>query len=290
VAQGTVLGRLDSTGESPQASLRFAIRPAGAQSAIDPRPILANWRQLDLALHPQGAKDGPVLAGATASDALLLSHPELERAVLADPGIELGRCDRAQVASGRVGSQTLALLVFLSRSGLKPTVGELRCGRAVYTARGLLTVYPPAGAIDIAAINGVPIAGHQGAGTITDITIRTLLTLQHRFMPKRIVSLMKYPGAPSTVAQPDHSTYIQIELPKRVARAAVRSTAGAKLAGSAGAGSSTAPGVNVALNSIEWQRLMTQLGSLQAPKISRKPSASAIRDSGNRGHGARALP
>jgi Transglycosylase SLT domain len=296
VAQGTVLGRLDSSGESPQASLRFAIRPAGAQSAIDPRPILVNWRQLDLALHPQGAKDGPVLAGATAGDAFLLSQPELERAVLADPGIKLGPCDRAQVASGKVGRQALALLVFLSRSGLKPTVGELRCGRAAYTAKGLLTAYPPAGTIDIAAINGVPIAGHQGAGTITDVTIRTLLTLQRQFTPKRIVSLMKYPGAPSTVAQPDHSTYIQVELARRVPAAVVSKTAGAKVARAAGTSqSSTAPlAVNPVLNSIEWQRLMTQVGALQTPKVPRKPTSSAIRDAqpapSPNGTGTRARP
>src|ERR1700722_7023705 len=66
VAQGTVLGHLGSNDESQDATLRFAIRPAGAQSAIDPRPILENWRQLGIALHPQGAKDGPILAGATA--------------------------------------------------------------------------------------------------------------------------------------------------------------------------------------------------------------------------------
>jgi soluble lytic murein transglycosylase-like protein len=296
VAQGTVLGHLGSSGESPQASLRFAIRPAGAQSAIDPRPILANWKQLDAALHPQGAKGGPVLAGATASDAFLLSQPELERAVLADPGIELGSCDRTQVAAGKVSRQALALLVFLSRGGLKPTVGELRCGRQVYTPKGLVTAFPPAGTIDIAAINGIPIAAHQGAGTITDITIRTLLTLQRQFAPKRIVSLMKYPGAPSTIAEPDRSTYIQVELARRLPKAVVSKTAGAGVARSAGAGrSSTAPFAgDLVLNSIEWQRLTTQLGSLQAPKVPRKPSASAIPDKqaapGNRGLATRALP
>jgi hypothetical protein len=291
VAKGTVLGHLGSSGEKPQASLRFAIRPAGAESAIDPRPILANWRQLDLALHPKGAKDGPVLAGATASDAFLLSRPELERAVLADPGIKLGHCDRAQIASGKVGRQALALLVFLSRSGLKPTVGELRCGRAVYTAKGLATVYPSTGTVDIAAINGVPIAGHQGAGTVTDVTIRTLLTLKHQFTPKRIVSLMKYPGAPSTLAQPDHADYIQVELPRRPA--VVSKTASAKAARQGTGQSSTAPAANTVLNSIEWQRLMAQIGSLQAPKVPRKPSPSAIRDKtapGNGGPVTRALP
>jgi membrane-bound lytic murein transglycosylase B len=295
VAQGTVLGHLGPAGEGPEATLRFAIRPAGAQSAIDPRPILASWRQLDAALHPQGAKNGPVLAGATASDAFLLSRAELERAVLADPGIELGPCDRKQVVSGKVSRQALALLVFLSRSGLKPTVGELRCGRTVYTAKGLLSTYPPAGALYLTAVNGVPIAGHQGAGTITDITIRTLLTLQRQFAPRRIVSLMKYPGAPSTVAEPDHSTYIQIDPARRVT-AGARSRAGAKLAHAAGAShSSTAPmPVNPVLDTIEWQRLMLQVGALQPAKVSRKPSASSIRDKqaapGNRALGTRVLP
>ncbi len=215
-----MLGHLDSSAEAPNAGLRFAIRPAGDQAAIDPRPILANWEQLDAALHPQGAKAGRVLAGATASSAFLLSQGELERAVLADPGIELGACDRGQVAAGKVGRETLALLVYLSRSGLKPTVGELRCGRAVYTSKGLLTVFPSAGTLDIAAINGVPISGHQGAGTITDVTIRTLLTLKRKYAPQRIVSLMQYPGAPSTLAASDHSTFIQIELPGKGQRSA----------------------------------------------------------------------
>ena len=277
VAQGTVLGHLGSNGESPEASLRFAIRPAGAQSAIDPRPILENWRQLGIALHPQGAKDGLVLDGATASDAFLLSRAELDSAVLADPDIKLGRCDREQVAAGKVGSQALALLVFLSRSGLKPTVGELRCGSTERTAKGVVTTFPPADTLYLSAINGVPIAGHQGAGTITDITIRTLLTLQHKFAPKRIVSLMRYPGAPSTVAASDYSAYIKIELAKP-ALAKTSKSVGAKTAHAASASKTSQLIVNPILNTLEWQRLMTQLSTLQTPKLSRKPSASAIRD------------
>jgi hypothetical protein len=293
VAQGTVLGHLGSGGEEPDASMRFAIRPAGAQSAIDPRPILENWRQLNVALHPQGAKDRLVLAGATASDAFLLSQAELGRAVLADPGIKLGRCDREQVAAGKVSRRALALLVFLSRSGLKPTVGELRCGSTTRTSKGLVTTFPPPETLYLTAVNGIPIADHQGAGTITDITIRTLLTLQHQFAPKRIVSLMRYPGAPSTVAAPDYSSYIKVEL-VRPASAKASKSVGAKTAHKASS-SSTAPiVVDPVLDTLEWQRLMTQLSTLQAPKLSSKPSASAILDKqaapGNRGLGARVLP
>ncbi len=279
VAQGTVLGHLGSNVASPDASLRFAIRPAGAQSAIDPRPILENWRQLGIALHPQGAKDGPVLDGATASDAFLLSRAELDSAVLADPDIKLGRCDREQVVARKVGSQALALLVFLSRSGLKPTVGELRCGNTERMAKGVVTTFPPPDTIYLTAINGVPIAGHQGAGTITDITIRTLLTLQHKFAPKRIVSLMRYPGAPSTVAASDYSAYIKIELAK-LAPAKTSKNVGAKTAHAASASTTVPLVTNPILNTLEWQRLMTQLSTLQTPKLSTKPSASAIRDKG----------
>jgi membrane-bound lytic murein transglycosylase B len=287
VAQGTVLGHLGAGDEAKQASMRFAVRPAGAQSAIDPRPILANWRQLDVALHPRGAKDGPVLDGATASDAFLLSQPELERAVLADPGIELGHCDRTQVAAGKVSRQALALPVFLSRSGLKPTVGELRCGHIASTPNGPRTVFPSAGTLDIAAINGVPIAGHQGAGTVTDITIRTLLTLGHKFAPKRILSLMQYPGAPSTQARPDHSAYIQIDLPRHIAKAKVSKTAGAKAAGSAtSAIAGAAAPANLVLNSLQWQRLIVQVGTLQQPHVDRKPTSAAIRDKPAPGNGA----
>jgi membrane-bound lytic murein transglycosylase B len=294
VAQGTVLGHLGPDGESPDASLRFAIRPAGSQSAVDPLPILTNWKQLEIALHPQGAKDGPVLAGATASDAFLLSKDELQSAVLGDPGIKLGKCDRDQLAAGKVGRRSLALLVFLSRSGLKPTVGELRCGRPVYTAKGLTTSFPPAGTIDISAINGIPITDHQGAGTITDITIRTLLTIPSQFAPKQIVSLMRYPGAPSTIAAADYSSYIKVEL-ARTSRASVSKVAGHNAKSAKAASSKTAAAAtDVVLGTTEWQRLVGQIGSLSAPKLSSKPSASAIRDKqaapNNRGLGTSVLP
>jgi hypothetical protein len=292
VSQGTVLGHLSGGGEGNHASLRFSIRPAGAQSPVDPRPILENWRQLTSALHPQGSKSGAVLAGATAADAFQLSRGELERTVLADPGIQMGACDRSQVAAGRVDPHALALLVFLSRSGLKPTVGELRCGSAMSTAAGAQTIFPAPGTLDIAAINGVPIAGHQGAGTITDVTIRTLLTVKHHYAAKRILSLMSYPGAPSTIAAGDHSTFIQLEIPTVSSAASSAGHAGARSARvRSGSSKATHPG-SLSLDTFEWQRLVDQIASIQQPKVAVAPSSSAIRDGAAPGSGSstRTLP
>jgi hypothetical protein len=203
--------------------------------------VLANWAQLQTALHPQGAKASDPLLGATASDVLLLSKAQLERSVLSDPGITIYPCGRHDIASGTVDSRVLAILAFLSRSGLKPTVSALRCGQSRYTATGATSAQYAGDAVDISAINGVPIGEHQGAGTITDLTIRTLMTLPAKFVPHEIVSLMRYPGAANTHANAQYWNQIHLVFkPAPAVTAAKKAVAPTVAAHSAGSGP-TAP-------------------------------------------------
>jgi Transglycosylase SLT domain len=277
VSSGTVLGHVRVPAGAHAGHLRFAIRPAGDSSTIDPGPILANWAQLQAALNPRGAKSSNALLGATASNVFLQSKAELQRAVLSDPGITLAACDRHDVAVGSVDRRLLAVLAFLSRSGLKPTVGSLRCDTAGAAAAGT----PPArDALEITAINGVRIAHHQGAGTITDLTIRTLLTLPGEFVPHKIVSLMRYPGAASTHALASAAAHIRLEfLPARPGTA-LRPAAVGKAAHSASTGSAApVPLVTTTvLSATQWNQLLTRVGALPAPKVATKPSSAAILD------------
>jgi hypothetical protein len=281
VAEGTVLGQVRAPQGARDGHLRFAIQPAGDPSTIDPRAILANWAQLDAALHPQGAKAGRSnLLGATASDVFLLSKGQLEREVLSDPGVALSACSRHEVASGAIDKRALAVLAFLSRSGLKPTVGTLRCG--AYDAAGYVSPGHVGDAVAIVGINGVPIAGHQGAGSITDTTIRTLLTLHSHFTPARIVSLMRYPGAPSTLARADHGDYIEIAFRPAPHPTALQSPTTAAVAHPAGV-SQTAPAPPVAimgeLSVAQWEQLIGRIAGLPKPTVAVKPSSAAIPDS-----------
>ena len=273
VTEGTVLGHVGHPPNARDGHLLFAIRPAGDADTIDPQAILENWDQLDAALHPQGAKGNPSLLGATAPDVFLLSKSQLERTVLADPGIGLSACSRHEVASGAIDKRALAALAFLSRSGLKPTVGTLRCG--AYDATGYVLPGHAGDAIAIVAINGTPIAGHQGAGTITDTTIRTLLTLQNEYLPAQIVSLMRYPGAPSTLARADHGDYIEIVFPPSAPSAA--KLARAHAAGAAKTGSSQTA-IAGELSPSQWEQLAGRVAALPAPSIVFKPSSAAIPD------------
>ena len=107
-----------------------------------------------------------------------MSKSRLEREILSDPGIAMSACARREVASGAIDERVLALLAFLSRSGLKPTVGTLRCGDGAYGVAGYVSADHLGDAVAITKINGTPVAGHQGPGSITDAAIRTLLTLR----------------------------------------------------------------------------------------------------------------
>jgi membrane-bound lytic murein transglycosylase B len=273
VSQGTVLGHLGTTPGAGAGQLRFAVRPAGDGSTIDPRPLLANWRQLEVALHPQGSKGEIGLLGATAADALSMSKSELERSVLSDPGVQLDACGRRDVAAGAIDRRVLAVLEFLSRSGLEPTVGALQCPRHRDVAAGLASAHFAGNAVDISAINGIPIAGHQGPGTVTDATIRALLTLRGQFAPERIVSLMKYPEARNTLALAAEWDHIHIDFRAPAAT-------GARVARAAAAGHGT-PSVAAAsgdLSQSQWEQLLARVAALPQPTVAAKPSSAAIRD------------
>jgi hypothetical protein len=280
VSKGTVLGSVHTPPRAHYGHMRFAIRPGGDESTIDPRPILQNWSQLDAALHPRGTNGTSDLIGATTSGVFLLSQSELERTVLSDPGITISACGRHDVASGAVDKRVLAVLAFLSRSGLKPTVTALRCSRGEATVSGAVSKHYTVDAVDISAINGTPIANHQGAGTITDLAIRALLTLRGEFVPHQILSLMHYPGAANTLARAQLWDRIHVGFRPSAAGLATSAVPAAKAAHSAGA-AKTAPApivVTTDLNTTQWNHLITRVGALPVPKVPLKPSSSAIKD------------
>ena len=63
--------------------------------------------------------------------------------------------------------------------------------------------------MDIADINGVPVAGHQGPGTLTDSLIKTVLELQGAMQPHQVISLEDLPG-PISFPLADHWDHVHI--------------------------------------------------------------------------------
>ncbi len=153
---------------------------------------------------------GPGAKNASIGQILLESKEQLTNRVLADPHVQIYACGRRDIEAGQIDRRVLAVIEFLSASGLRPSVSGLKCGHSLTASSGVDAAGASGASVDFSKINNIPIKGHQGPGSITDVTIRRLLTLQGTFKPDAIVSLMSFKGQPNTLSLPDHSDRIQV--------------------------------------------------------------------------------
>jgi Transglycosylase SLT domain len=263
VIAGTILGRIDKTG-SLAPHVNFSVRPAGPKSpAVDPKPILDGWKLLEsTAIYRAAGKNpffGPDARNPSIGQILLLSKEALERRVLADPRIKVYGCGRRDVQAGQIDRRVLATVEFLTASGLRPTISSFKCGHSFYTKGGIVSEHSSGNAVDISAINGIPIAGHQGAGSITDITIRRLLTLQGIMKPHQIISLMTFEGASNTLSMADHADHIHVGFQPLF-----------------GANGKLGQQFNAVLKPDQWVKLIDRLNEIDNPVVPVRPSKAAI--------------
>src|SRR5581483_96702 len=170
VVAGTILGRIAAPTSKLASHLTFMIQPAGKNAPmIDPKPILDGWKLLEAtAVYRAAGVDpffGPGAKNPSIGQVLLMSKEQLQSRVLADPHVTLNSCGRSAVLSGDVDRRVLATMEFLSASSLFPTVSGLQCGHAVFVSSG----QPTGTTFDVTKINNIPVQGHQGAGSVTDI-------------------------------------------------------------------------------------------------------------------------
>jgi murein DD-endopeptidase MepM/ murein hydrolase activator NlpD len=266
VIAGTILGRIGRRSDTDTVAphVLFEIRPAGRGAPrIDPKPILDGWKLLETTAIYRAAGKNPLLGSgrkATIGQILLMSKEALQRRVLRNPRIDIYSCGRRDIRAGAIDRRVLATLEFLAAAGLRPTATSLQCGHSYYTKSGNVSEHSSGNAVDIARINGIPIMGHQGRGSITDIAVRRLLTLQGTMKPHQIITLMTYKGADNTMAMADHADHIHVGFRPLYAP---NSKLGRQLA--------------AVLKPNQWIKLIDRLGKIENPRVAIKPSKYSIR-------------
>ena len=215
VIAGTILGRIGGPSQGVSSHLYFMIQPAGKNAPyIDPKPILDGWKLLEAtAVYRAAGVDpffGPGAKNPSVGQVLLMSKQQLTTRVLADPHVQVYPCGRRDIEAGLIDRRVLAVIEFLSASGLDPDVSGLECGHSLTGATGTDAAGVTGASVDITKINGIPVLGHQQPGSVTDMTIRRLLTLQGSMRPNQIISDISYKAQPNTLALPDHKNRIQI--------------------------------------------------------------------------------
>ncbi len=265
VIGGTMLGRIGEGTERHASHLRFEIRPAGKGAPrIDPKPILDGWKLLEsTAIYRANGKNplvGPDAETPTIGQMLLMSKETLERRVLANPRIDIYECGRQDIRSGIIDRRVLATLEYLAGSGLRPTVTSFQCGHGFLTSSGNVSAHSSGDAVDIAAVNGIPIMGHQGKGSITETTIQRLLSLQGTMKPNQIISLMTFQGASNTLSMGDHDDHIHVGWSPVY-----------------GAHTGTARKVDATLKPEQWIKLIDRLAQIDNPAVREVPSRYAVK-------------
>jgi hypothetical protein len=269
VVAGTILGRIGGPSQGLASHLYFQIRPAGKKAPlIDPKPILDGWKLLEATAvyRAQGVDPffGPGAKNASVGQVLLMSKQQLTERVLADPRVQIYNCGRRDIQAGLIGRNVLATIEFLSASGLDPYVSGLDCGHGVNAATGVDEQGATGDSVDISKINNIPVAGHQGPGSITDITIRRLLTLQGGMAPDEIISDMAYKGQPTTLALPDHGNRIQVLFTPYY-----------------GTNNKLSEQVKSLLQPNQWVQLISTIGKIPEPVVPIAPSKYALRIPGS---------
>jgi Transglycosylase SLT domain/Peptidase family M23 len=272
VVSGTILGRLGKL-DARAAYLQFEIRPAGRGAPrVDPKPILDGWKLLEsTAIYRANGKNpffGADAANPSIGQILLMSKEALAQRVLDNPQIDIYECGRQDIRAGQIDRRVLATLEFLAASGLRPTVTALKCGHSYLTTSGNVSEHSTGTAVDIGAINGIRIQpSTQGRGSITEMTIQRLLTLQGTMKPHQIISLMRFPGTDNTFAMADHDDHIHVGFRPLY-----------------GVNSKEARQVNAILKPKQWIKLIDRLGAIDNPTVRRSPSKYAVPTRSSKAH------
>ncbi len=265
VVAGTILGRIGKVSATEDPHVLFELRPAGRGAPrVDPKPILDGWKLLEsTAIYRAKGKNpffGEDAERPSLGQILLMGKEALSRHVLANPRIDIYSCGARDIESGAIDRRVLATLEFLAASGLKPTVTSMKCGHGFLTASGNVSQHSSGNAVDIAMVNGIPIIGHQGKGSITDLTIQRLLTLQGTMKPDQIISLMTFEGADNTLAMGDHADHIHVGWKPLY-----------------GTNSKAAKQVNAVLKPNQWIKLIDRLKEIDNPEVSLEPSKYSVK-------------
>jgi hypothetical protein len=127
----------------------------------------------------------------------------------------------------------------------------------VYTTSGGISHHSSGNAVDIAQINGLPVLGNQGPGSITEALVKDVLSLQGTMTPDQVISLMNL-GGPS-FAMGDHADHVHVGFQPQY-----------------GAGSSTEKQFLEILKPDQWERLIDRIADIDNPDVPTSPSRYSI--------------
>ena len=174
-------GRLSALGarSHPKRALREL---SGSQSFAERVTLLAHYNR---AVGLQSLVTG-----------LEKAKPRLQRLILSDRRIDVYWGGEGDIRSGKIDVRVLVLIRYLANVHGQVTVSSLHSGHGLYSRPGVISAHIYGLAVDISALGGVSILGHQQPGSVTERAVRSILVLPGELQAKQVISLLGL-GGPS---------------------------------------------------------------------------------------------
>ncbi|MDX6368990.1 MAG: hypothetical protein QOG93_492 [Gaiellaceae bacterium] len=128
--------------------------------------------------------------------------------LLSDPSVSIYAGGKNDIVQGKVDVRVLAVIAYLRESFGSVTISSLVSGHRLYARPGVISAHIAGHAVDIAALGGTPIQGHQEPGGMTERAVRDILLLPAEVMPRQVISLLGMGGPSFPLA--DHYNHIHI--------------------------------------------------------------------------------
>ncbi len=128
--------------------------------------------------------------------------------LLADKMVNIYAGGQADVVANKVDVRVLAMIAYLRESFGQVTVSSLISGHRLFARPGVISAHISGHAVDISALGGVPIQGHQQPGGLTERAVRDILFAPTEIMPRQVISLLGLGGPSFPLA--DHYNHIHI--------------------------------------------------------------------------------
>jgi hypothetical protein len=153
------------------------------------------------------------IRGVGVTRGLAAARTPMANSLLRDRRITIYDGGRSDLSYGLIDPRVMMSIRYLEAAFGSVRVSCLISGHSLLTASGNISAHVSGRAVDIAAVGGTDILGHQGPGTVTERAVRLLLMLPKDAAPNQIVSLMDLDGPTGNTgsfALPDHYDHIHI--------------------------------------------------------------------------------
>jgi hypothetical protein len=169
--------------------------------ALEGRTAFAD-RSVALARYHRAVGLKALVRGLEAAKKLLVKRTLRDKRITIYPG------GRADLIAGRIDVRTIVAIRYLAVAHKQITVSCLESGHRLFSRPGHISAHIYGLAVDISALGGESILGHQMPGSVTEQAVRDLLLLPAEVRPAQVISLLGLGGPSFPLANHDDHIHV----------------------------------------------------------------------------------